>query len=896
MSKKVQKTLTGAMAAMMATGVVATPAMAATTNKTQADILYRAAYEATMKAESEKTQAAINEARAAIKALKEYAPKLVSAIGTFSSKVDAVQGPILRNILKLIDTAKAEPTQANINAAKEAITADLPATWRNPYSSAVDKVQVELQNKAKEAVKNAQETRKVEDIEAAKKLVAEIATSNSQAFKDWAKVRMAQLEAIKIYDLEVTNAKISNTGVSVTFKALDEAIKNATVEVVDNNGNLVEVIAKSTTLIEGETETSFTFKSKYTNDLKGIWKVNGLEVNLDHVNLIRDLKTAAVKTVNEANSQSLFTLLEKSELVDGLVDSLVAHQLYHTNIKKAYEADKVSSIKDIQDVIDVTNAEMGSDVKAYDVVKVAANGTLNQFKDILAKTGLKRINEEFYTTYKAKFATQKSNDAVTFSNLQDLIDDANDDFVEILFDGNAIDNNEGIKMLKNKDGILDASLVSKYIGYTEEYIVLDEKADDYKTQLKNKEEKVYNLKVLLAITDVISADTQTSLKAALKKYETAIGNEKNFDYETQVNENILYYLLKEVNVNSAVVNNELLNLKKNLTSTTSVDTLINKLNKLALEQSLAELSRKANTVAAKAEANVTASEKTALINALKDLEKVTVLNKDVIKGKVTETYNKFLYSYVDESLLYKIALELANENTLTVDSVVRNIEVVKAGQVSTIIKDANAETVIAKLQKIGVSNIVEANAKLYVNSQFNLTSKTTKADIQKVVNTVNAVNTINTSVVLTEVRDAVTTIGVNEGKLANYILLTNAEKLDTVELLISNRDNKGVDFTEEATIVNSIETAVNEANAKVVAILAIINNKVATATELSTQFEKISTEFAALNAAQKINVAVEFENYRPKTVVDNKVTGNAEIKSLSVVRDAINKTIKALGY
>lgn len=83
MSKKV---LTGAMAALMATGVV-TPAMAETTNVTE---LHKAAFEAMQKAEKEKTQLSINEARQALKVFADAMPEHAD-ISTWSTRLDHVQ-------------------------------------------------------------------------------------------------------------------------------------------------------------------------------------------------------------------------------------------------------------------------------------------------------------------------------------------------------------------------------------------------------------------------------------------------------------------------------------------------------------------------------------------------------------------------------------------------------------------------------------------------------------------------------------------------------------------------------------------------------------------------------------------------------------------------------------
>lgn len=105
------------------------------------DNLYMNAYQATLVAINRKTQESINVAREAIALLPKH---LDWAIGEFSRKLDAVQNPILVNIIELINIANNTEKQDDINRARLAIPTGLPKEWLNTYSSAIDGIQNRL--------------------------------------------------------------------------------------------------------------------------------------------------------------------------------------------------------------------------------------------------------------------------------------------------------------------------------------------------------------------------------------------------------------------------------------------------------------------------------------------------------------------------------------------------------------------------------------------------------------------------------------------------------------------------------------------------------------------------------------------------------------------------------
>jgi hypothetical protein len=148
------------------------------------DELYSRAYKAALAGVNGKTQKQINVARKAIKALEGTDASW--AIGEFSKQIDQVQNVFLVNICDAISKAEANGSQANINAAKAIIDPELPAEWKNAYSSAVDVVQQKLMKKLEDAVNKAVANKLIADTDAAKALIAEVKTATDTAIVSWA--------------------------------------------------------------------------------------------------------------------------------------------------------------------------------------------------------------------------------------------------------------------------------------------------------------------------------------------------------------------------------------------------------------------------------------------------------------------------------------------------------------------------------------------------------------------------------------------------------------------------------------------------------------------------------------------------------------------------------------
>ncbi|WP_195429115.1 hypothetical protein [Clostridium sp. D46t1_190503_E9] len=539
MSKKVQKTLTGAMAAMMATGVVATPAMAAT--NTNVDALYKAAYQATQKALTEKTQASINEARKAIKALPA---NLDWAIGEFSKQVDTVQQPIFSNIVKLIKKAEKEPTQANINAARKAIPAELAPVWRNSYSSAVDKVQQGLQQKAVDAVKKAETDKTQENVDAAKVLVNDLLTADSQGIKDWAKTLLNRVEAIKIYDLDVTKiTEINRYNVTVEFEGLTENLKSATIEVIDNNGDVHEVSAKN--LLKGAKKATFEFKNVLgATALKGVWTVNGVEFDFTEAGLVKEVRTS---TGDLAKLESALVELQEKGYITGLlgdynskkefVFDTVEDAKVSVKYKTALTGKTLNNAADVQAIIDKVNSDLEGNISVDNLILLAkkeegkVNATDKQVYNAMVELGLEKVNYDWIAGYRDAIAAKDKGTKI--ETIQDLVYSSNNKTIdETKYVIPATDNKTEIKNTR--------TAIEDKITLVEDYYKDD--AD----KVTAKADLLKSLRVDIALLDVKSVTDPTDLGAALMNLSDVVNDKDKFNYSTDINETIMENYLASI--------------------------------------------------------------------------------------------------------------------------------------------------------------------------------------------------------------------------------------------------------------------------------------------------------------------------------------------------------------
>ena len=887
MSKKVQKTLTGAMAAMMATGVVATPAMAAT-NNTDVDALYKAAYQATQKALTEKTQASVNEARAAIKALPA---NLDWAIGEFSKQVDTVQHPILVNIVNAIKTAEKTPTQANINAAKKAIPAELTAQWKNSYSSAVDKIQQGLQQKALEAVKKAETEKTQEAIDAAQTLVDDILTADSQALKDWATTLSNRLDAI--FTLKVTDFVLNEngTGVTVEFEPTTEILKDVTVIVRDNNGKEIPV-QKVDRILAGKSKQVFTFEKVLSDtNFKGVWTVNGVSIDMTELTLVNAVVEASK---NSDSKDTTLIALQEAGYINGLLGSyktavgsnvknFVFDEINKVSTEKSYKEaiDKekakntIKTAAQIQAIIDEVNEELGVSADEKDRValiqKAATSGNSTQFVNALDAENIERVNSDWavsgktlgygYTDYASKISSANS-----LKDIQEAIDEANLANIEFK-----------LEAIQGKAAWFDADEVVEVSDLANSYLTAEQKLSDNKTLAQ----KHYNdtVKEQLALIDVKESDNTSTLLRTLKALSEA---SSNFDYEAYgYDVNIDAYKTK---INSVISD------KKNGLAVTDIATAVKEVNGDEITKAVKDVVNAFVTP----NTTYTTEEKKNINEALDKLVTVTAkeTNKvDVTTGK-TITVNKF-----DKAI---VSLDLEKYDLVsgaTVDELYNSFKTINETESGDTVKVAieavknakSADELYKALSNelLKVTNLVESNKAEYNRDIDVFKAVDSEENIRKAVTSVNARAEMLKATTVDAMYQGLTKLAISEGN-SDVINMSAVERRDVAEEILNYKnsaydDKKTVDLsTIKAALANEQDKTIKVAQDKVTEKIGAVNN--------ALKFENATV--SAISRADLINALHEVTGI-DKLTLDGKVE---TFVSKSTIKDSDGVSINKFEY
>lgn len=209
-----------------------------------ADQLYANAFNAVQGAIESKTQKSVNAARTAIEALRGTDAEW--AIGEFSKQVDTVQHPILVKAYSAVLDAQIYKTQLYINKAKEAIDIDMPLIWRGSYSSAVDKVQQELMQKAVAKYDVAVFTSKISDRDIALNAMKEIAGAIDTNVRTWAE---SFIDVINALPCTENGSDISPNGVMIPPPS---QVNHLTIDItpIGKNGTIVTPVIPQLSLVD----------------------------------------------------------------------------------------------------------------------------------------------------------------------------------------------------------------------------------------------------------------------------------------------------------------------------------------------------------------------------------------------------------------------------------------------------------------------------------------------------------------------------------------------------------------------------------------------------------------------------------------------------------------------
>ena len=866
MSKKV---LTGVLAALMATGTVA-PVFAGT----NVEKLHTTAFEATQKALKEGTQLSINEAREAIQAFKEAIGEHAD-IPTWSSMVDKVQHPIYVEVvdgLLALQKEGAVVTQEAVNKLytliynEEGTADDISDEYKKGekygWSGQTDAFQNVLTFAALEAVEAAKTADEIAD---AKKLVESLKTSKNKDAVAAAERMEAKLiekeEALNKYDLKVTDFEVTRTGVKVTFEALAETLKDATIEVIDNNGDIVEVQAISK-ILEGRTTASFSFEKVLSSrEIKGVWTVNGLSKDLTEAKLMNNL--AGAKT--EDDTEKALIELQKAGYIKSLkmaknptVEQIekAAKTAYH----KALKADdaKIVTAEDVQAIIDEVNTELDTtadEKERVERVKASVNNK-RQFLNALSEEGIERVNSEWFEAYATPVKTES---VKTIKNIQEAIDNINLIKVE--------------SNVQNLENSLDVEKVEKAIGLVNEFVnpetTKKENVSGAEVEYNVQDRMLEKLNKQLALIDVVTSDNTKALKNSLVKLSNLT---EEFNYDKVVNEDNLLRIVEELS-------------KEGVVTPTNVEKLVEFINGVN-ETVITEALKGVETAYASAEVKdgkYTESAKTTIMKAFKALETATV--------KEENTTNKFVSSIIVEDNLQMYKSYNGNDLVVTdVNALVNHIkdanEYVKNNAVTIALNEidklareseVDASKVDAKKlynalanEKVGLKGLVVANTDDYaIDAQLLKRNGATDDEVyvkslNQAIASVNAKVQVANAKSLSEMLTGVNNFAVSENM--DILNKSNEERKDiSEEVLASEASMKTVAEVKKAiedatftknTKIEEINKAVESGNRAT--IISKVNEIVNGFESREDRFEKVED---LITASKKDGKFVGFTTY-----------------------------------
>ena len=846
MSKKV---LTGAMAALMATGVV-TPAMAETTNVTE---LHKAAFEAMQKAEKEKTQLSINEARQALKVFADAMPEHAD-ISTWSTRLDHVQQPIFATIVEGLVTLQkedAEVTQDKVNKIYELIfndesndLDDVPSEYKDGqnygWTEQTDKLQEKLNIATATAYEDAKaaiaKAKTEEEVAAAKELVANAEAQLASLKTAYRKVVRTEAkriegllakevetltkkeEALNKYDLKVTSFKVNRGKVEVTFNALAKELTDVTLEVLDNKGNVVEV--ESVKLIDqGETTAEFYFTNMLSSDPKGTWTVNGLAINLDEVNFVSEVKTT--------EEGKLYDVLNNSKYFTGLVKK--NSKAYYKLIGE--KSKDINTIADIQAIIEEGNKNVQDQSKIENLVYVAKNGTSTQFKNAINGLGFERVNSEWMSDYKSKIGELTTNE---FTTVQNEINKTNREKITEIY-GRA-------DTIAKKEEVLN--LINKYV-----------KAEK-KEEVDRVNEGVKAVKTEIALLKVTEAKTNATVINALKELSNVVNDKELFSFEKLVNENL------KAEYKTALSGKEYKRVE-------DVKDAVVKAGNDAANEKVTEVVVKAATALNDAKEEDKVAKKNELVKALEELEIISAKNVD-----------KFEMKNVEKVLLSEYAKELVEKTKVAeVKDVIEAIEKVNSSAVKTIMEGATEKNILEKLnhEHLALTNVVKENAEAYGLEVETFKNYTTAKEVSKLVGIINNKEVILSSSKVEEVKSSLVYYLIDSELDTAIKNLKDAQKTDIAELLIAELA-KDKDTTIEKNI-NYLNEKINAVEGVRKELISKVTNKDILISDAVNALEKISKEFNELDAAKKLVVAEKF--------LDARKMSNGEVTGLNSFADVV---------
>lgn len=682
-------------------------------------------------------------------------------------------------------------------------------------------------------------------------------------------------EPVPVGDLVVESVSaITSTTVDVAIAAPTEDVLGATVEVKDNNGNIVEV--NPTDISAGDTVASFTFKTP-VEKLEGVWTVDGKEYSFTAIQQLADITDAA--SANPLDQVKLLNALNAAGIQNVDENKLAAYAVAIVDAAPA-------TLADVQTAVDNAN-KSATDKEAEAAAVKAVVDAENQIQLLNAlKANFAYVNADWTVKYQdAEVAADGGNFSlinlnadnaagVTFEEIQDAINGVNDAEVAAAYD-------TAFKSLKSADVTAARTLANTYL------------ATDADATLTKKDWANDSLDILDALIRVNAATTNNSLKSALvalDNLETALvvkyqNNslgvivENDFDIKTVKDVNLADYRKKLSDTTDVTLKNQ----------RGDIQTIITDVNNAADSSLITAVQTAAS------ETPVDADKLLKALNAL-GLKQVAASNKAVYAANTD-------YQAVADAAAAQAAVDADN-----------------IAAIMALDTAAEADQLLVALNVVELKNILPENKVAYAASVADtvngIGSKTSLTDIQSALDAVNKaelakakVKAINEATTATEVKAALDKLAIT-----SYVNVPGADKLYIAEQVLkvrdtleAGRDELAADGTAKETGVAVVATAktfasvedltghLDQATTGIIAVYDELVDGVAYAnlTDISTTVEKLSAigyeAFDNLDAGQQAAVAEAFKANYQKDKDGNEV----DYTTLAAIKVAIDAAIAA---
>ncbi|TRM10710.1 hypothetical protein FH966_02695 [Lentibacillus cibarius] len=638
---------------------------------------------------------------------------------------------------------------------------------------------------------------------------------------------------------------INTTGVTLTLEELSEDEFDATVSVVDPNGN--EVAVESLDLSAGDTEVVFSFEESYDSfdDIPaGTWTINGTEYDFS--------EQLAVRTVRNADGGSQLELLEalQSDYFTDVDSELIA----------AYDGADFSQVQSVEDVQEIIN-QVNEDSVEDQAVK-AVNDAENQIELLTALEdgGFARVNPDWiadYASYDNSNLGGGSNDAYTEATtpeeVQNIVDSVNLD---------AIDDNAGSGVLVDAEDSLDSADINKAESLINKYV-----EDDEEGQPAVKQPLLDRVEIHKAVIAVNEATTNNTLQSRLDTLAEVVDDASTFDIET-VNDVLLEEYRAGIEDPTSVDSN---NATETLTPA-NIQQVIDHVNAAELATAVSNIETNFGDGTG---STYDSSDEDDQKSALKELNRLADVSSDFDKEDIDK---ELIADYIDD-----IQTDIGKGSDGEVDWTSSATDSAKAGAISTIVNDANDSVVTDAIDEVttaadadallealkdknlDLQNVVDTNKDAYYNSPVNkndasyFTKVTTTEEAQKVVDAVNAFVNANGATSATQMNSSINSFVAiisdsffDVAEASDYINLSSAAKLEVSEIVFNEKDGEYADAMELAVAINNAVTAYDDFLNGASGV-----NNATTISEMNTALnnEDVFPEFFELSAAEKVEKA-----------------------------------------